>query len=138
MDTIITYLACIIFIFIFGRIFVIPLKKILKLIFNSCLGAGLIYVINIVGATWVFHVGLNLVTAIIVGVLGVPRRSTSCSVEIANLKNLMVCLTSSDFLRFIQRLQILQGCVVYLRQGLFLLRYSMQVVAKELPIELEK
>lgn len=62
-----------------------PLKKILKLIFNSCLGAGLIYVINIVGATWGFHVGLNLVTAIIVGVLGVPRRSTSCSIEIANL-----------------------------------------------------
>ena len=98
MDTIITYLACIIFIFIFGRIFVIPLKKILKLIFNSCLGAGLIYVINIVGVAWGFHVGLNLVTAIIVGVLGVPRSSTSCSIEIANLKNLMVCLTSSDFL----------------------------------------
>ena len=85
MDTIITYIACIIFIFIFGRIFVMPLKKILKLIFNSCLGAGLIYVINIVGATWGFHVGLNLVTAIIVGVLGVPRSSVGCSIEIANL-----------------------------------------------------
>lgn len=72
MDTIITYLACIFFIFIFGKIFVVPLGKILKLIFNSCLGAGIIYAINIVGVTWGFHVGLNLFTAIIVGVLGVP------------------------------------------------------------------
>lgn len=63
-----------------------PLKKILKLILNSCLGAGLIYVINIVGEAWGFHVGLNLVTAIIVGVLGVPRCSTSSSFEIVNLK----------------------------------------------------
>ena len=107
-----------------------PLKKILKLIFNSCLGAGLIYIINIVGEAWGFHVGLNLVTAIIIGVLGVPRSSTSCSIEIANLKNLMVCLTPSDFWQFIQQLQILQGYVVYLHQGLFLLKCSTQVVAK--------
>ena len=39
-NNIIIYLACIIAIFIVGKIFIIPLKKILKLIFNSILGTN--------------------------------------------------------------------------------------------------
>ena len=35
---IITYLACICFLFLFGRIFIVPLKKILKLVLNSIIG----------------------------------------------------------------------------------------------------
>ena len=71
-NTIITFFSCIIVLFIIGRIFILPLKKILKLILNSVLGGGLIYVINIVGATFGFHIGLNIGTAIFVGILGVP------------------------------------------------------------------
>ena len=49
MDTtnLITYLACICFLFIFGRIFIVPVKKVLKLIFNSLLGGLIIYIINL-------------------------------------------------------------------------------------------
>ena len=71
-NTIVTYLACIFFIFIFGRIFIIPIKTILKLIFNSILGGLLIYIINIVGATFNFHIGLNVFTSVFVGILGIP------------------------------------------------------------------
>lgn len=49
-----------------------PLKKILKLAINSVLGGVLIYVINIVGATFGFHIGLNIGTSIFVGILGIP------------------------------------------------------------------
>lgn len=35
---IITYLACICFLFIFGRIFLKPIKKVFKLVINSVLG----------------------------------------------------------------------------------------------------
>ena len=69
---IITYLACICFIFIVGRIFIVPIKKILKLIFNSILGGVVIYVINIIGANFGFHVGLNIVNSVIRGILGLP------------------------------------------------------------------
>ena len=69
---IITYLACICFIFIFGRIFIVPLKKILKIIFNSILGGGLIFLINIFGASFGFHIGLNFFTSILIGILGLP------------------------------------------------------------------
>ena len=67
-----TFLACIILLFVLGKIFVWPLKNILKLAFNSILGGVLIYIINIVGMNFNFHIGLNLLTAIIIGILGIP------------------------------------------------------------------
>lgn len=71
-NTIITYLACICFLFIFGRLFILPIKTIIKLVINSIFGAILIYAINWVGSIFSFHIGLNFITAILVGILGVP------------------------------------------------------------------
>lgn len=71
-NTIIIYIACICFLFIFGRIFIIPIKNILKLILNSILGGVIIYLINLVGMMFNFHIGLNYITAIFIGILGVP------------------------------------------------------------------
>lgn len=73
MDTnLITYLACICFLFIFGRVFIVPIKKILKLVINSVLGGITIFLINLIGATFGFHIGLNIFTSILVGLLGLP------------------------------------------------------------------
>jgi len=71
-NSIITFLACIIFIFIFGKIFILPLKSVFKLIFNSILGAVLLYIINLIGANLGFHIGINIFTSICVGILGIP------------------------------------------------------------------
>lgn len=71
-NNIITYLACICFIFIFGRIFIVPIKKILKLVLNSVLGGLTIFIINLIGAGFNFHIGLNVFTSILVGLLGLP------------------------------------------------------------------
>lgn len=70
-------MACIFFLFIIGRIFILPLKSILKLVGNSILGGILIFIINIVGAMFNFHIGLNVGTAIIIGILGIPRSNSS-------------------------------------------------------------
>ena len=73
MDTnILTLVACICFLFLIGRIFILPIKKILKLVFNSILGGVLIYIINLVGANFGFHIGLNIFTSMVVGILGIP------------------------------------------------------------------
>lgn len=80
----ITYLACICFIFIFGRIFIFPLKKILKLIFNSILGGVCIYVINLVGANFDFHIGLNFFTSILIRIIGTARCSLLDCCEVVN------------------------------------------------------
>lgn len=71
-NTVIIYLACIFFLFLFGRIFIVPLKTILKLVGNSILGGILIFIINLIGGAFNFHIGLNIGTSLIVGILGVP------------------------------------------------------------------
>ena len=45
-NNVLPFLACIIFLFIFGKIFILPLKSIMKLIINSVLGGILIFIIN--------------------------------------------------------------------------------------------
>lgn len=85
MDTnIITYLACICFIFIMGRIFIVPLKKILKLIFNSILGGVCIYVINFIGANFGFHIGLNFFTSVLIRIIRITRCCLFSCCEIIN------------------------------------------------------
>ena len=58
--------------FSFGRIFIVPIKKVLKLVINSVLGGISIFLINLVGANFGFHIGLNILTSILVGILGLP------------------------------------------------------------------
>lgn len=68
----IIYIACICFLFLIGKIFILPIKSILKLVINSCIGGLLIYLINLIGGLFGFHIGLNYITAIFTGILGVP------------------------------------------------------------------
>ena len=70
--TILTFVGCLAFIFVFGKLFIIPVKNILKLIINSILGGVCIYIINIIGMNFGFHIGLNILTSAIVGILGLP------------------------------------------------------------------
>ena len=71
-NAIITFLACVAALFVFGKVLVVPIKTVLKLVINSVLGVVLIYIINFIGATYNFHIGINIVTALVVGILGVP------------------------------------------------------------------
>ena len=74
MDTniLISVVICIIFLLIFGKIFLLPIKKIFKVVLNTGLGALVIFVINTIGTSFGFHIGLNIINALIVGILGIP------------------------------------------------------------------
>ncbi len=65
-------LGCIAVLWIIGKIFSVPLKALFKLIVNSVLGGLLIFIINLIGSAWGFHIGLNVVTTVLVGLLGIP------------------------------------------------------------------
>ena len=65
-NTIIIFLACISSILIFGKMFILPIKLIIKLIINSLLGGLIITIINWIGAAFNIHIGLNLFTSIFV------------------------------------------------------------------------
>lgn len=45
-------IGCAIAIFIIGKIFLFPIKKILKLVLNTIIGGAIIYIINLVGANF--------------------------------------------------------------------------------------
>jgi len=74
-STVLIILGCIVGLWIVGKLFSIPLKAVFKLIANSILGGILIFIINLIGSAFSFHIGLNVGTSILVGILGIPRSS---------------------------------------------------------------
>ena len=69
---IVSFITCIIFLLIFGKVLLLPMKKIIYLVLHSLLGGVIIWIINIVGTSFGFHIGLNVISAILVGLLGIP------------------------------------------------------------------
>ena len=65
MNTLII-ISCVCMMFVIGRIFIVPIKWIFKLVFNSVLGGILIWIINMIGGVWGFHIGLNIYTSVLV------------------------------------------------------------------------
>lgn len=70
--TILAYAIGIIILFLMGRVLLVPMKVIIKLVYNALLGALALIAINLVGGLVGFHIPFNLITAFIVGLLGIP------------------------------------------------------------------
>ena len=79
---ILVFVSCLAILVIFGKYFAFPLKKILKLIGNSILGALIIFLINLVGTSFNFHIGFSIINSVIVGILGIPGACLLVSLRI--------------------------------------------------------
>lgn len=66
------YAAVIIIIFLFGRVLVVPMKVLAKLIGNSLVGGVFLVLLNIAGSSAGIVMPVNIITAIIAGLLGLP------------------------------------------------------------------
>lgn len=66
------YALGILAVYFFGKVFLFPLKILLKLLIGSLLGGLALLIINVVGSGMGIMVPLNLITAGIAGVLGLP------------------------------------------------------------------
>ena len=66
------YAAAIIVLFLFGRMLLLPMKLLFKLIVNSLVGGVFLVLINIAGAGVGIVMPVNIITAVIAGVLGLP------------------------------------------------------------------
>jgi inhibitor of the pro-sigma K processing machinery len=55
-----------------SRIFYRPLKLLFRALLHIVLGGVVILIYNLVGAIWGLGIGLNLASALIVGVMGLP------------------------------------------------------------------
>ena len=58
--------------YVVGYMFLVPIKVLLRLVINSIAGAVSILLINWIGGYWGVHISLNILSAVIVGILGVP------------------------------------------------------------------
>lgn len=54
------------------RLFATPLKLALKVVFNSALGFGALWLLNLTTAVTGLSLGLNIFNAAVIGILGVP------------------------------------------------------------------
>ncbi len=65
-------IAGLVLLFVVIRIFFTPLKWILKLVINTGLGYGALFVLNWLGSHIGFTLGINLFNALVTAVFGVP------------------------------------------------------------------
>ncbi len=79
-NTIIIFLGCIMGILLFGKMLILPIKIIIKLMLNSILGGLIIVAINWIGAAFNLHIGLNIFTAIFVRNSWNPRRNITYNI----------------------------------------------------------
>lgn len=69
---IIAILAGVVFLVAALRVFLAPIRLLLRLVVNSALGLVLLWLINMAGNSINLHIGLNPITAVVVGLLGIP------------------------------------------------------------------
>ena len=67
-SVLLTYAGAVLLLFLLGKIFLWPLKLILKLVVSSVIGGVILLAVNLVAGA----IGLVLITALVVGVLGIP------------------------------------------------------------------
>ncbi|MGF7400970.1 pro-sigmaK processing inhibitor BofA family protein [Thermoanaerobacterium thermosaccharolyticum] len=71
-NIIIAYVVGLFLLYILGWLLVVPRKFLLRLILNGIIGALVLFFINMAGKTFGIYVGINPITALIVGFLGIP------------------------------------------------------------------
>lgn len=69
---VLAYAAGIMILFILAWLFIIPAKVIGKLVINALLGGLLLFIFNFLGSFINIKIGVNIITALIVGILGIP------------------------------------------------------------------
>ena len=73
LGVIIAYILGIIILFILGRMFSVNLKQVLKILFRVLFGGIVIFITNIILGYIGFKIPLNILSAAIVGFLGLPE-----------------------------------------------------------------
>jgi len=71
-NVILAYIFGIILIVLLGRMFLMPIKIIFRLIYNALIGGAMLWLINYAGAYIGFNIAINPITALIAGLLGLP------------------------------------------------------------------
>lgn len=69
---VIAYAFGLIMLYIVGRVLIVPIKIVLKLIYNAIIGGVVLVILNFLGGYVGLSIAINPITALIVGFLGIP------------------------------------------------------------------
>jgi inhibitor of the pro-sigma K processing machinery len=72
MHTAVYFVIAVLCLLILGKILAWPLKMLMKLVFNAIAGGILLLLVNFIGGPFGISIGINAVTALIAGFLGIP------------------------------------------------------------------
>ena len=71
-NVIFAYVFGIVLLYVVGRMFLMPIKLIFRLIYNGLIGGAMLWALNFVGLHIGFMIAINPITALIAGFLGLP------------------------------------------------------------------
>lgn len=66
------YVVGILAVYFVGKMFLVPIKWLWKLIYNGVVGGVMLWVVNLIGAHFDFVIGINVISALVAGFLGIP------------------------------------------------------------------
>ena len=72
LNTVLLLALAVIVVIVLIRIISAPIKLIFKLLINTTIGFGILFLINLVGQNFGFQLEMNLLHALIVGIFGIP------------------------------------------------------------------
>lgn len=72
ISLIIAYAAGLFAVYFIGKLFLMPVKLIWKLIYNGIIGGAMLWIVNLIGSGFHFELGINFVSALVAGFLGIP------------------------------------------------------------------
>ncbi|MGI6005242.1 MAG: pro-sigmaK processing inhibitor BofA family protein [Christensenellales bacterium] len=71
-QAVLAYAGGLVLVFVFGKLLLAPLKWLLRLLYNGLIGGLVLLLINWIGSAWGFSIVVNPVSALVVGVFGIP------------------------------------------------------------------
>ena len=69
---ILSYAFGLILLYLIGMLLVVPIKMLIKLVWNGILGGILLFIVNLIGNFIGISLVINPITALIAGFLGIP------------------------------------------------------------------
>ena len=71
-STVMGYCLGLLILFVVTKIFFKPLRFIVKIFANSIIGALVLFLLNLLSPIFPLHIGINPITALVTGLLGLP------------------------------------------------------------------
>ena len=72
LNTILLIALAIFVVIVLVRVITAPVKLIFKLLINTAIGFGVLFLVNLIGQNFGFSLEMNLIHALIVGIFGIP------------------------------------------------------------------